>query len=315
MNKLIQNKQVIIFLFGPTASGKTSFVIDLCKIFPIEIISVDSALIYRDMDIGTNKPDHKQLRKIPHYLIDIIDPSNYYSAANFCRDALSAIEKILLKGKIPLLVGGTMLYFKSLLYGLSPLPSSDINIRTKIKQIIHTQGLPEIYHRLSKIDSVSAARIHPNDSQRLIRALEIYLISGYTLTELIKKTGKKLQYNVLQFAISPLERKYLYNRIEKRFYIMLDSGFENEVKALYKRNDLHIDLPSIRCVGYRQMWLYLNGKINYDEMIRRGIYATKQLAKRQITWLKNWKNIYLLNSENIDQSLNAVIRQINQNIK
>ncbi|MDV5226329.1 tRNA (adenosine(37)-N6)-dimethylallyltransferase MiaA [Providencia rettgeri] len=311
MSELVtQNKPNAIFLMGPTASGKTALAIALRQHLPVEIISVDSALIYRGMDIGTAKPNAEELSQAPHRLIDILDPSLPYSAADFRRDALNVMDEITAQGKIPLLVGGTMLYFKALLEGLSPLPSADPVVRAEIEQIAQLQGWTEIHRRLAEVDPVAAARIHPNDPQRLSRALEVYLISGQTLTEMTQTAGEELPYNVFQFAIAPQDRKILHERIEQRFHQMLADGFEEEVRALYKRGDLHVDLPSIRCVGYRQMWSYLEGEINYDEMVYRGICATRQLAKRQITWLRSWENVHWLDSEQPQQALKAVMQVI-----
>ncbi|MDU7370502.1 MAG: tRNA (adenosine(37)-N6)-dimethylallyltransferase MiaA [Klebsiella michiganensis] len=269
-----------IFLMGPTASGKTALAIALRKVLPVELISVDSALIYRGMDIGTAKPDAAELSAAPHRLLDILDPAEAYSAADFRRDALAEMANIVAAGRIPLLVGGTMLYFKALLEGLSPLPSADPEVR--------------------------AARIHPNDPQRLSRALEVFFISGKTLTELTQTSGDALPYKVHQFAIAPASRELLHQRIEQRFHQMLASGFEAEVRALFARGDLHTDMPSIRCVGYRQMWSYLNGEIPYDEMVYRGVCATRQLAKRQVTWLRGWEGIHWLDSEQPEQAFNKV---------
>ncbi|BBG60334.1 tRNA dimethylallyltransferase [Providencia rustigianii] len=305
-----QKKPDAIFLMGPTASGKTALAIELRKHLPVEIISVDSALIYRGMDIGTAKPNEEELSQAPHRLIDILDPSQPYSAADFRRDALNAMDEITSQGKIPLLVGGTMLYFKALLEGLSPLPSASPEIRETIEQIAHEQGWGEIHRRLAEVDPVAAARIHPNDPQRLSRALEVYLISGQTLTEMTQTAGTELPYNVFQFAIEPQDRKILHERIERRFHLMLEAGFENEVRALYQRGDLHVDLPSIRCVGYRQMWSYLDGEIDYDEMVYRGICATRQLAKRQVTWLRGWDNVHRLDSEQPQLALDTVIQVV-----
>ena len=305
-----QKKPDAIFLMGPTASGKTALAIELRKHLPVEIISVDSALIYRGMDIGTAKPTAEELSQAPHRLIDILDPALPYSAADFRRDALNVMGEITAQGKIPLLVGGTMLYFKALLEGLSPLPSADPAIRSEIEQIAQKQGWDEIHRRLAEVDPVAAARIHPNDPQRLSRALEVYLISGQTLTEMTQTAGEELPYNVFQFAIAPQDRKILHERIEQRFHQMINAGFEDEVRALYQRGDLHVDLPSIRCVGYRHMWSYLDGEISHDEMIYRGVCATRQLAKRQITWLRGWENIHWLDSEQPQQALDTVMQVV-----
>ncbi|ELZ5939783.1 tRNA (adenosine(37)-N6)-dimethylallyltransferase MiaA [Providencia stuartii] len=307
---LTQKKPNAIFLMGPTASGKTALAIALRQHLPVEIISVDSALIYRGMDIGTAKPNAEELSQAPHHLIDILDPSLPYSAADFRRDALNVMEEITSQGKIPLLVGGTMLYFKALLEGLSPLPSADPAIRAEIEDIAQQHGWADIHRRLAEVDPVAAARIHPNDPQRLSRALEVYLISGKTLTEMTQTAGEELPYNVFQFAIAPQDRKILHQRIEQRFHQMLDAGFEEEVRALYNRGDLHVDLPSIRCVGYRQMWSYLEGETDYDEMVYRGICATRQLAKRQITWLRSWENVHWLDSEQPQLALKSVMQVI-----
>ncbi len=295
-----------LFLMGPTASGKTELAIRLRQKYPVEIISVDSALIYRGMDIGTAKPDQHEQALAPHRLIDILDPAQAYSAADFRRDALNEMKNIVAQGKIPLLVGGTMLYYKALLEGLSPLPAANPEIRQQIEQEALTNGWEVLHDQLKAIDPVSAARIHPNDPQRLSRALEVYRISGKTLTELTQTKGDQLPFRVKQFAIAPKERTELHRRIELRFEKMLKMGFEDEMKALHARDDLHPDLPSIRCVGYRQMWDYLDGNTTLDDAIFRGICATRQLAKRQITWLRSWDNLTWLDSEHIDQALETV---------
>lgn len=308
--QIFQPKPQAIFIMGPTASGKTALAMELCQKLPVKIISVDSALIYRGMDIGTAKPTREEQQIAPHRLIDILDPSQSYSAADFRRDALTEMEKIVASGCSPLLVGGTMLYFKALLEGLSPIPSADVTIRAEIKMQAKQSGWKAIHKRLQEIDPISASRIHPNDQQRLSRALEVFLISGKSLTEFTKIEEAELPYNVLQFAISPQDRKILHQRIEVRFLQMLNAGFEDEVSTLYARGDLHEDLPAIRSVGYRQIWSYLSGKINYDEMIHRGICATRQLAKHQITWLKGWKNVHKLDSDDIKGVLNIILHLI-----
>ena len=281
----------VIFLMGPTASGKTALAIELVKRLPCDIISVDSALVYRGMDIGTAKPTAEEQAQAPHRLLDLIDPTEAYSAADFRRDALREIESIVAQGRIPLLVGGTMLYYKALLEGLSPLPAADPLIRQAIESEAEQIGWDALHAQLQQIDPVSATRIHPNDPQRLSRALEVYRISGKTLTELTQTKGEQLPYRTLQFAIAPTDRELLRQRIAERYKLMLSQGFEQEVRALYQRGDLNADLPSIRCVGYRQMWEYLEGKMSYDEMVYRGIVATCQLAKRQMTWLRGWENV------------------------
>ena len=299
-----------IFLMGPTASGKTALAIALRKVLPIELISVDSALIYRGMDIGSAKPDAEEQRVAPHRLMDILDPAQSYSAADFRRDALREMAEIAAAGRIPVLVGGTMLYFKALLEGLSPLPSADPEVRATIERQAAEQGWDALHKQLQTIDPVAAARIHPNDPQRLSRALEVFFISGKTLTELTQTSGDALPYQVHQFAIAPASRELLHQRIEQRFHQMLASDFEAEVRALFARGDLHTDMPSIRCVGYRQMWSYLEGEIGYDEMVYRGICATRQLAKRQMTWLRGWDGVHWLDSEKPEQAYNDVLQVV-----
>ncbi|WP_254413561.1 tRNA (adenosine(37)-N6)-dimethylallyltransferase MiaA [Vibrio furnissii] len=299
-----------LFLMGPTASGKTDLAIRLRQKFPVEIISVDSALIYKGMDIGTAKPDQHELALAPHRLIDILDPSEAYSAADFRRDALREMNDIVAQGRIPLLVGGTMLYYKALLEGLSPLPAADPEIRQQIEHEAEQHGWLALHDQLRQIDPVSAERIHPNDPQRLSRALEVYRISGKTLTELTQTKGEALPFRVKQFAIAPKERAELHRRIELRFEKMVEAGFEEEVKALYARKDLHPDLPSIRCVGYRQMWDYLDGNGRLEDAIFRGICATRQLAKRQITWLRSWDDLTWLDSENVEHALETLSNAI-----
>ena len=284
-------RPTVIFLMGPTASGKTALAIELAKRLPCDIISVDSALVYRGMDIGTAKPTAIEQAEAPHRLLDLIDPSESYSAADFRRDALREIESIVAQDRIPLLVGGTMLYYKALLEGLSPLPAADPLIRQAIETEAEQIGWDALHQQLQHIDPVSAARIHQNDPQRLSRALEVYRISGKTLTELTQTKGEQLPYRTLQFAIASTDRELLRQRIAERYQLMLSQGFEQEVRALYQRGDLNVDLPSIRCVGYRQMWEYLDGQLSYDEMVYRGIVATCQLAKRQMTWLRGWQNV------------------------
>ncbi|WP_313666609.1 tRNA (adenosine(37)-N6)-dimethylallyltransferase MiaA [Atlantibacter hermannii] len=299
-----------IFLMGPTASGKTALAINLRKTLPVELISVDSALIYQGMDIGTAKPTSEELAQAPHRLLDMLDPAQAYSAADFRRDALKEMAEITASGRIPLLVGGTMLYFKALLEGLSPLPSANADIRARIEQQAAEQGWDALHRELQEIDPVAARRIHPNDPQRLSRALEVFFISGKTLTELTQTSGEALPYQVHQFAIAPASRELLHQRIEQRFHQMLASDFEAEVRALFARGDLHTDMPSIRCVGYRQMWSYIEGEISHDEMVYRGICATRQLAKRQITWLRGWDGVHWLDSEKPQQALHDVLQVV-----
>jgi tRNA dimethylallyltransferase len=296
-----------IFLMGPTASGKTDLAIELTKVLPCELISVDSALVYRGMDIGTAKPSKALLAEYPHRLIDILDPAQSYSAADFRTDALAAMADITSRGKIPLLVGGTMLYFKALFEGLATMPAADADIRAQIEAEAASLGWQALHDQLRVIDPVSAERIHPNDPQRLSRALEVYRVSGLSMTahreqqtaqstEAAASGRPQLPYTVANLAIAPADRKVLHDRIEQRFSQMLDQGFVDEVLALRSRGDLHTGLPSIRAVGYRQVWDHLDGRLTWAEMQERGVIATRQLAKRQFTWLRSWQELHWLDS-------------------
>ncbi|GAA0373699.1 tRNA (adenosine(37)-N6)-dimethylallyltransferase MiaA [Bowmanella denitrificans] len=298
-----------IFLMGPTASGKTDLAISLVQNLPCEIISVDSAMIYKGMDIGTAKPSSEELAAAPHRLIDILDPADAYSAADFRHDALREMADIRARGNIPLLVGGTMMYFKVLLEGISPLPSSDAQVRAKIEARAAAEGWQALHAELAEKDPVSAARIHPNDPQRLTRALEVIYLTGKSLTVLTEEKSPPLPYQVFQFAIAPQDRAVLHNRIALRFDQMLAQGFEEEVKKFYARADLHLNLPSVRCVGYRQMWEYLDGRYDHQEMRYRAIVATRQLAKRQLTWLRSWQPIHWLDTfakDNLQQVMKTL---------
>nr|WP_158965939.1 tRNA (adenosine(37)-N6)-dimethylallyltransferase MiaA [Paraglaciecola sp. L3A3] len=285
-----------LFLMGPTASGKTELAIQLCERFPCEIISVDSALIYKGMDIGTAKPSDAELKRAPHRLIDILDPAESYSVAEFRRDALQAMQEITARGNIPLLVGGTMMYYKSLLDGLSPLPESDAAIRQVIEQQAGELGWHELHRQLAEVDPISAERIHPNDPQRLTRALEVYRLTARSMTELMATKSAPIPYEIKQFSIAPQDRAVLHDRIAQRFQLMIDAGFQLEVEKLKQRPDLHLNLPSMRCVGYRQMWQYLDNEYDFIEMRNKSLAATRQLAKRQLTWLRSWENIYTLDT-------------------
>ncbi|NQZ82867.1 MAG: tRNA (adenosine(37)-N6)-dimethylallyltransferase MiaA [Colwellia sp.] len=299
----------VICLMGPTASGKTALAMALHDALPCDIISVDSALVYKSMDIGTAKPTAEELTKYPHALINLIDAAQRYSAADFCRDALAEIGKIRAKGRIPLLVGGTMMYFKSLIEGISPLPEANADIRATIEAQAKELSWQAMHNILAEVDPIAAKRIHENDPQRITRALEVFRITGNTLSQLTEIKGDRLNGDVLQFAITPSDRKVLHQRIELRFNQMIAQDFEQEVVKLKARDDLHSDLPSIRCVGYRQMWQYLNNELSHDEMVFRGVCATRQLAKRQLTWLRNWPNLTWLNMEdenNLQQILSTV---------
>jgi len=300
-----------IFLMGPTAAGKTDLAIELTKVLPCELISVDSALVYRGMDIGTAKPSKELLAEFPHRLIDILDPAEAYSAADFRRDALQAMAEITARGKIPLLVGGTMLYYKALVDGLADMPAADPEVRAQIEEEAARLGWQALHEQLAVIDPESAARIHPNDPQRLSRALEVYRVSGQSMTALRRRQSaqsteaaasglQQLPYTVANLAIAPANRQVLHRRIEQRFTLMLEQGFIDEVVALRERSDLHAGLPSIRAVGYRQVWDYLDGKLTSAEMQERGIIATRQLAKRQFTWLRSWTDLHWLDSLDCD---------------
>ena len=292
---------------GPTASGKTALAVDLVQRFPMDIISVDSALIYRGMDIGSAKPDAETLAAAPHRLIDFLDPSESYSAADFRADALREMADITARGRIPLLVGGTMLYFKVLLEGIAELPPANPEVRQQLLQEAAAKGWPALHGELATVDPEAAQRLNPNDAQRLQRALEVYRSSGIPLSEWHhrQKAGgdgswggnaDQFPYRVVNIAVCPGDRAVLHQRIAERFHQMLKDGFYDEVKALYQRGDLNPEMPSMRAVGYRQVWDCLDGKLSYAEMEERGIIATRQLAKRQITWLRSWKDLHWLDS-------------------
>lgn len=309
-----------IFLMGPTAAGKTDLALELARVLPCDLISVDSALVYRGMDIGTAKPERDVLDAFPHALIDIRDPAESYSAAEFRTDALAAMAESAARGRIPLLVGGTMLYYKALLEGLADMPSADPAIRAELEARAAVEGWEVLHRELAEVDPQSAARIHPNDPQRLTRALEVYRLSGMSMTEhrLRQAAGNpdmgtsgagQLPYTVVQLAIAPAQRQVLHDRIAQRFRVMLEQGFVEEVQALRRRSDLHAGLPSIRAVGYRQVWEYLDGELSRDEMIERGIIATRQLAKRQFTWLRGWENVHWLDSLACD-NLSRVLKYL-----
>ncbi len=277
-----------IFLMGPTASGKTDVAIRLAQEYPIDIISVDSSMVYCGLDIGTAKPSAAELALAPHRLIDIRDPAQPYSAADFRLDALREMADITRRGRIPLLVGGTMMYFKVLKEGLANLPEANEAIRAQISLEAQTYGWPSIHQKLAAVDPMTAARLTPNDSQRLQRALEVYYLTGQTLSSLHQsQVAQSIPYRLLEVALLPKERSVLHERIEKRFDSMLAKGFVDEVRALKARVDLHLELPAIRSVGYRQVWEYLDGLYDEKEMRYRGIVATRQLAKRQHTWLRS----------------------------
>ncbi len=303
-----------IFIMGPTASGKTGLGIELVERLNGEIISVDSAMVYKGMNIGTAKPTKEELARAPHRLIDIIDPADAYSAANFREDAVREAEDIFSKGKVPIFVGGTMLYFRALQNGLSNLPQADEAIREKLEQEAKAIGWDGMHQRLEKIDPASAARIHPNDPQRIQRALEVYEITGRPLTQLFAEEEKEaVPFPVVKLALQPDAREKLHKKIEKRFMQMLEQGFIEEVEQLRARGDLDLSKPSMRAVGYRQVWEYLAGDRTYENMIEKGITATRQLAKRQVTWLRAEENLSWFDSEDtqlIENVLSYVAKSV-----
>lgn len=291
MDKMSSNKPLAVAIMGPTASGKTAAALEIARQLPCEIISVDSALVYRGMDIGTAKPTAEERAAVPHHLIDILEPTDSYSAMQFRQDALRLTADIQARGKLPLLVGGTMLYFKALRDGLDDLPQADAALRAQLDTEAETLGTPALHTRLATLDPATAARLKPNDSQRIQRALEIYLLTGKPMSALLAKTAKPdLPFALLPIALEPSDRSVLHARIAARFDAMLDSrngGLIEEVKRLRARGDLSLDLPSMRCVGYRQAWEYLDGAYDFDALREKGIAATRQLAKRQLTWLRS----------------------------
>ncbi len=290
----------VICLMGPTAAGKTELALHLATRLPCELVSVDSALVYRGMDIGTAKPDAQTLAAFPHHLVDILDPAEAYSAARFRDDALRLLADITGRGRIPLLVGGTMLYFKALEGGLAIMPSADQAIRARITGMANQIGWPGVHALLAEVDPVAAGRIRPTDPQRIQRAYEVYLISGVPLSDWHARQAQEndqggatangvLPYTLQHIAVAPAERSILHQRIASRFDAMLEQGFLREVETLYARGDLNVDMPSVRAVGYRQAWDFLEGKLSHKEMVERGVIATRQLAKRQLTWLRGWQ--------------------------
>ena len=290
-----------ILLMGPTASGKTAAALELARHFPIELISVDSAQVFVDMNVGTAKPDAATLAAFPHHLIDLITPEEAYSAARFRNDALACMADIVRRGRIPLLVGGTMLYYKALLEGLAELPAADPAIRAEIDALAATHGWPAVHAELARVDPETARRLHPTDSQRLQRALEIYRLSGVPMSTLLAQGEKEPPaYDYLALGLLPADRAVLHTRIAARFDEMLAQGLEDEVSALRQRYRLSLELPSMRCVGYRQVWEAQDGRIPRGELRDRGIYATRQLAKRQLTWMKNTLRPELFDSLSAD---------------
>lgn len=305
------DKPYVIFIMGPTASGKTDLAVYLHDKIDCEIISVDSALVYRGMDIGTAKPDKELLKKVPHRLIDICDPLESYSAARFLQDANKAIKEIQDKGKTPVLVGGTGLYFRALEQGLAELPEANYRIRARLEAEGESEGWQSLHARLHKIDPEAAARINENDPQRIQRALEVYEITGETMTALLSEGRKRaFPFPIKKIVLCPEDRSILHERVKQRFMQMLESGLLEEVESLYRRGDLSLSLPSMRLVGYRQVWRYLDKQTSYEEMQEHAIIATRQLAKRQITWCRSEKN-----AEWYDPLESGILSKILQNLK
>ncbi len=302
----IGSKKFVLFLMGPTASGKTELAIEISKIIDSKLISVDSALIYRGMDIGTAKPNKETLKKFPHELIDICEPEDSFSVNDFIDLAKTQIELAFKEGKLPILVGGTSFYFNALEHGISNLPASTDKSRKHFNELLKKQGSKKLHKRLKEIDPKSADRIHPNDSQRITRALEVCDLSGEMLSSLQgQKNHKKLNHKIKKIILMP-KRSELHERIEERFIDMITNGFLDEVEALKNNKKLNLDLASMRCVGYRQVWNYFEGIYNKKEMMEKSIVATRQLCKRQCTWLRNEKEALVLTNPNIDKAIDYI---------
>jgi len=290
MPSLLSTRPPAILLMGPTASGKTGLALRLVQRFPFEIVSVDSAQVYRQMDVGTAKPDRRTLAAAPHHLIDILDPSERYSAAQFCEDASEVLAEIHGRGKIPLLAGGTMLYFKALQEGLSQLPPADPSIRLVIDTMAKESGWAVLYAELGRVDPETAARLQPTDTQRIQRALEVYYLSGQAMSVLIARgRASGPPFRMIPVALEPSDRAVLHDRIQQRFEVMLELGLIGEVRRLRENFDLNPSLPSMRAVGYRQVWQYLEGEFGLNTLREKAVAATRQLAKRQLTWLRSWE--------------------------
>lgn len=287
----------IFCVMGPTASGKTALAMELVQQFPMDIVSVDSAMIYRGMDIGTAKPTTKELVLAPHHLIDILDPPESYSAAQFCGDALALCDGILQRGRIPLLVGGTMMYFNALQKGLSVLPEAQPKLRERLVEEAKQLGLSALHLKLCEIDPVAAARIHAHDAQRIQRALEVYYATGSSLTELLARNTQTSTHQFINISLFPADRAWLHGRIAERFKLMLDQGFIEEVEQLQQRWTLNENMPSMRCVGYRQVLEFLQGEYDKGSLADKGVAATRQLAKRQLTWLRHWDDVLVFDPQ------------------
>jgi tRNA dimethylallyltransferase len=292
---MVDQPAPVILLMGATATGKTDLAVRMAERFPVELISVDSALIYRDMDIGTAKPGPDVLQRAPHHLIDIIDPADSYSAWDFVTQTIALIADIRARGRIPLLVGGTMMYFNSLQQGMHNLPMADDELRKTLNRRLREEGLEALQHELAQVDPAMAQRLKPTDTQRILRALEVYLTSGVPMSELQQREPQRPDLEFSEVILDVPDRVALHRRIEQRFNLMLEQDFEQEVRGLHQRGDLNLEMPSMRCVGYRQMWLYLDGELGHQEMVEKSVIATRQLAKRQLTWLRKFKNALYVN--------------------
>jgi tRNA dimethylallyltransferase len=303
-----------VLLMGPTASGKTGLAVELAARFPFEIVNVDSAQIYRHMDIGTAKPDRAVLRRAPHHLIDLVDPTERYSATRFCEDANELLPEIYARQKVPLLTGGTMLYFKTLVEGLSELPAADPDTRLVIDTMAQESGWAVLHAELERIDPETAARLQPQDAQRIQRALEVFYLTGQPMSALIARgRAKGSAYRFVSLALRPSERAVLHERIAQRFEIMLELGLIGEVRRLREQFDLNPSLPSMRAVGYRQVWQYLDGEFGLRELREKGVAATRQLAKRQLTWLRSWRdaeNLDCLQDDLLEQASRCIASQL-----
>ncbi len=307
---------LIFCLMGPTASGKTELACELVQHLSVEIISVDSAMIYREMNIGTAKPDASILAKAPHHLINIIDPVASYSAASFCEDVARLSRGIISRGKVPMLVGGTMMYFRALQQGLSSLPAADETIRARLLQQTQEHGSAYMHQALARVDAATAARLHPNDTQRIQRALEVYQLTNQPLSEFLLTAKNPSAYRFVNFSLIPLERTWLHQRIEQRFRYMLQHGLIDEVQGLLHKWQLTLEHPSMRSVGYRQVLLHLQGEYDYAALCDKGTAATRQLAKRQLTWLRHWPETSIFAAENpaSTSEIMAIMQQILDNL-
>ncbi|SDK28776.1 tRNA (adenosine(37)-N6)-dimethylallyltransferase MiaA [Billgrantia gudaonensis] len=311
---MLDERPLAILLMGPTAAGKTDLAIELHERLGVELISMDSAMVYRGMDIGSAKPSPQELERAPHRLIDIRDPAEPYSAAEFRADARREMTAITAAGRIPLLVGGTMMYAQRLLEGVANLPPSDPAVRAELEAMADRHGLDSLHVELARVDPPSAARIHRNDPQRLMRALEVYRISGRTLTELWREQRPEtFPWRTLSIGVGPVDRRVLHARIAERFDAMLAAGLIDEVAALKERRDLHAGLPSMKCVGYRQVWEYLEGEGDLAGLRHRSVVATRQLAKRQLTWLRRWPGLEWIDSD-ADDARQAVLKLVRESV-